>query len=52
MVDKSRSGKAGAQMANTIIEMVHLMYQKQTARRFMRELVRVLKEKLPEFEED
>lgn len=41
---KSRAERAGEQLGQAIVEMVHLMYQNQTARNFWRGLMRVLKE--------
>ena len=37
---------AGENMGRAIIEMVHLMYQNQTAKRFLEPLIKVLKSEL------
>ena len=39
---ETRAGKAGKKMAESIIEMVHLMYQNNTARLYLRGLVLTL----------
>jgi hypothetical protein len=39
MPKKNRAEKAGEHLAESIIEMVHMMYQKRTATRFMIALV-------------
>ena len=44
MKRKSRAQTAGEQLAYTIIEMVNLMYQKNTASNFMYGLLEVLKD--------
>ena len=41
---KSRAELAGEQAGKTIVEMVHLMYQNNTARNFWKGLMRVLRE--------
>ena len=38
----TRAYKAGTQLGQTIVEMVHLMYQNQTAKRFFSGLMKVL----------
>jgi hypothetical protein len=40
---KSRAEKAGESLGLAIVEMVHLMYQNQTAANFWRGLMNVLK---------
>ena len=40
---KSRAELAGEALGNTIVEMVHLMYQNNTAKNFWRGLMSVLK---------
>ena len=45
-MDKSRAEKAGKQMGLTIIEMVNLMYQKNTAKNFYKGLFLSLEETL------
>lgn len=47
---KTRAGKAGKKLADAILEMVHLMYQKNTARNFLRGLIRRLSSRLREFD--
>ncbi len=37
---------AGENMGRAIIEMVYLMYQKQTAKRFLKSLIKVLESEL------
>jgi len=39
---KSRAEKAGELLGETILEMVNLMYQKNTAKNFMEGLLRIL----------
>jgi len=45
---KSRAEKAGEKMALSIIEMVNLMYQKNTAKNFYIGLLKTLKEQTEE----
>ena len=40
----TRAGKAGHQMAKAIIDAVHLMYQNDTARSYLCELIMTLRE--------
>ena len=47
---KSRSRKAGLEMADALIEWVHLMYQKDTAKRILTALIKRLSERVEEFE--
>lgn len=46
---KSRGEKAGIDLADGIIEMVHLMYQSKTANRFLESLINRLNERKEEF---
>lgn len=39
---EGRPGKAGKDMGKAIIEMVNLMYQNQTAKQFLKSLIKVL----------
>lgn len=43
---QSRAGKAGASLGMSIVETVHLLYQKNTALNFLGNLVRVLRDEL------
>ena len=47
-----RSEAAGVALAEAVCEMVHLMYQKQTALSFLRALVRRLNMEIIEREKD
>ncbi len=46
----TRGSKAGQKMADALIEFLHLMYQKQTAKRVLFMLIDRLKERKGEFE--
>jgi hypothetical protein len=46
---KTRRSEAGKQTADALIEMTHMMYQKQTARGFLKALIARLKERSSEF---
>ena len=46
MTSKSRPALAGENLAKSIIEMVHLMYQKKTAKTFLGSLIETLQEEL------
>jgi len=46
----TKSGKAGYDRANSIINDVHLFYQKQTAKRYLEALMRRLQERIKEFD--
>ena len=48
-VKKTRRAEAGKQTADALIEMVHMMYQKQTARGFLKALTMRLEERTREF---
>lgn len=48
--EKPRRYRVGIQMADAIIEMIHLMYQKQTARGLLGALIDRLKERRKEFD--
>lgn len=45
-----RRAKVGFQMADAIIEMVHMMYQKQTARVLLGSMIARLRRRLREFD--
>ncbi len=45
-----RRAKVGFQMADAIIEMVHMMYQKQTARVLLGSMIARLRQRLKEFD--
>lgn len=47
---EGRAERAGQATAEALIEMVHLMYQKNTARRFLSALIRALKAHQRDFE--
>jgi len=42
----TRAGEAGTKLALAIVEMIHLMYQKKTAIRFLSHLVSELEKEL------
>ena len=44
-----RGNSAGKGMADSLLEFIHLMYQKATARRVLRALIDRLNERLKEF---
>ena len=46
----TRGSKAGQKMADALIEFIHLMYQKQTAKRVLSVLIDRLKDRKGEFE--
>jgi hypothetical protein len=46
-----RRKRVGTQMADAVVEMVHLMYQKQTARGLLGAMIARLRERLKEFDE-
>ena len=50
MKENSRSSKAGLAMADALIEWIHLMYQKDTARRILTALIKRLSVRIKEFE--
>lgn len=43
---EGRPGKCGKDMGKAIVEMVNLMYQNQTAKRFLKSLIKVLESEL------
>lgn len=49
MMEMSRGRKAGIKLADSIIEMVHLMYQSKTANNLMDALIGQLNERRSEF---
>ncbi len=50
LIENTRAHQAGTQMADSIIEMIHLMYQKRTAKHFITGIMRSLQERRNEFE--
>ncbi len=48
----TRGSKVGQKMADALIEFLHLMYQKQTAKRVLSALIDRLKNKKREFEKE
>lgn len=46
MKKEGRPAKAGKDMGKSIVEIVNLMYQNQTAKQFLRALIKVLKSEL------
>lgn len=48
----TRRRRAGEAMADSLIEWVHMMYQKQTARGLLAALIRRLTERSKEFEDE
>jgi len=45
----TRRQKAGERMADALIEFIHMMYQKQTARGVLAALIKRLQERVSEF---
>lgn len=52
LIKESRAGKAGRRKADSIIESLHLMYQRQTALNYLRPLVRGLEKELKRREDE
>lgn len=46
----TRGSKAGVNMAKAIIEFIHLMYQRKTAKRVLNSLIRELNKHKKDFE--
>ena len=48
----TRREKAGIQMADALIEFIHMMYQKDTAKSVLESLIKRLQERCCEFEKE